>query len=93
MTLDRSVARGYGAATTSPQLERGDWPVPLSRQARDTWKLFEVGLLRDLGGATWSEIGRCVGRSQSNAAALCRWHVQMLADDEYAQRAAEIGRR
>ena len=67
----------------------GDWRVKATRQARDPWSLLRIGLLRDLTGATWQEIGRSVQLSASRVASLGRQHARLLVEDrEYAERAA-----
>ncbi|MFT5478738.1 MAG: hypothetical protein ACI8Y8_004107, partial [Planctomycetota bacterium] len=69
------------------------WLVRPSQKARDAWDVLEIGLLRDLAGATYQEIGTRTGSSAETAARIYRQHAALMrTDDEYAARAGEVAR-
>ena len=74
-----------GAEHRSPQ-----WMVKPRRTRRAGWNILRVGLLRDLGGQTYSQVGARAEVGLSTAVALYAEHRHLLAVDEvYRTIAAE----
>lgn len=71
---------------------QGEWSVRRSLKAIDAWPQVQVALARDLCAATFAEAGTRVGVTEGGACKLYRRHKEcLLASEEYAQRAAELG--
>ncbi|MBL8863820.1 MAG: transposase [Planctomycetes bacterium] len=59
----------------------------------DPWTRIEVGLLRDIAGATYRRIGQRMGFSPQRACVIRQRHVRALREDpHYARVAAETAR-
>ncbi len=70
---------------------RESWRVGATRKNVDAWLQLEVALLRDLCGLRWSEIGSRLGSSTHGAWRMYDRHRRrVLADDDYANRTAEL---
>jgi hypothetical protein len=75
------------------EVARGAWTVCFGKRRRDAWLLLRVGLMRDLTGSTWEEIGRSVGCTASHASRLYRLHLELVRrDDVYLGRTAKLAR-
>lgn len=85
-----SVREGIRVA----RLTEPEWVFCLARKPRDGWEVLEVGLLRELVGAAFPEIGARLGRTVLAAARLYRTHRELLVSEpEYARRAAHHASR
>ncbi|MFT5052775.1 MAG: hypothetical protein ACI8QZ_004212 [Chlamydiales bacterium] len=69
------------------------WVGRPREDARDAWDVVEVGLLRDLAGARFLEIGNRPGSSGERAARVYRRHAALRGTyDGYAARAGGVVR-
>jgi len=92
--LPYTDAATIGLVLTRARGAIGAWQSSVARGATvDAWSVLHAGLLRDLAGMTWAEIGRRVDVSPKLAAKQVERHARLLADDsQYAERAAGIAR-
>ena len=65
----------------------GEWTVKLARRPADAWAIARVGLLRDLCGTTFGEMGRRYGCSLQGAYRLHGQHRSLLlGTEDYRER-------
>ena len=87
-------AQEVARVVAEERARRGGWALAGAGIAPDAWAVAEVGLLRELCGATLAEAGERTGCSANGAFRREARHRRALLEDElYAQRVSELAAR
>jgi REP element-mobilizing transposase RayT len=74
--------------------EAPDWRLPITRKTSDVWPIARTGVLRDLGGCSFSEIATRLQLPDGSVHRLYRMHRRCMHEkDEYAHRVSLLAHR
>ena len=75
------------------KMREPDWRVGLNRKKRCGWSVLRVGLLRDLTGARYPEIGRRIEAVSQTARRTYELHAELIGEEgDYAMTASDVAR-